>query len=102
MSLCAAPSHACAVANHSFACATVQAEEEWKQSHTFRPSLDEVSKRLAELSQPSRAVRFLEPDNLVQAIESERCVAAACGTLFLLTLSLMAMLPVASDFCHLL
>lgn len=43
--------------------------------HTFRPSLDEVSKRLAELSQPSRAVRFLEPDNLLQAIEAERCVA---------------------------
>jgi hypothetical protein len=52
-----------------------QAEEEWKEVHTFRPSLDEVSKRLAELSQPSRAVRFLEPDNLLQAIEAERCVA---------------------------
>lgn len=53
----------------------MQAEEEWKESHTFRPSLDEVSKRLAELSQPSRAVRFSEPDNLLQAIEAERCVA---------------------------
>lgn len=58
-----------------------QAEEVWKRSHTFRPSLDEVSKRLAELSQPSRAVRFSEPDNLLQAIEVERCAAAHSSVL---------------------
>jgi hypothetical protein len=53
--------------------AAEEAEEEWKQSHTFQPSLDAVSKRLAELSQPSRAVRYSEPEQLLQAIQSERC-----------------------------
>lgn len=44
----------------------------WQKSHTFQPTLDAVSKRLAELSQPSRAVRYSEPDNLLSAIEAER------------------------------